>query len=207
MSLWRNGIFLFSPGAFLFIFLAVGITVLCVYFAKPPGNPPGTSIKFYNSGLVGTGSVGDRNTTTATCSAEAGRLSLKCSATPMFITYTTSSIEDFPTTYNFNADTIAVTNAAGNATIASSWNSALSGQELTKTLVAAGVFPGGTTGFYTGNITEGASNCTDWTFGGNSPTVRGRAGLASTIGIPTWYSSTSSQCDVQRPFMCVCVGK
>ncbi len=162
------------------------------------------SIKFYSSGASSDGLIGDRATTTSVCAARAGVLGLTCLFTPMFLSYTTSPLSDFPSVYAF-PPTVPLYSST-NTKVAVSWTAAVDGPTgLIQSLESAGVFPPSTGTYFTGTYTPLGlgDTCNDWTT--NSALIGGNCGLTTTTSYRQWFNNGNTKCSFILARMCMCV--
>jgi hypothetical protein len=171
---------------------------------RPTSMPTSVNKTYIFPGGTGTGALGTRATTTATCKATSDYAALvaagKCNQAVALLCYSLDSddIASMATHFSFSAaHTVA---GADGTVIATDWASFTTGP-LTNPITLAGI-PSGNfwTGCRSGGIVS-SIDCTNWSSA--SAGVTGKEGAADTT-TTGWIGSATTTCDTTLTMVCVC---
>jgi hypothetical protein len=168
---------------------------------KPTQNPTVATldiIMFYQGESESGGNIGDRDTSSQLCRTAANSQSLTCGVTPMLISYTSSTIESFPTTYGF---TVSSTLRSRTNVPFGTWQTAIIDRNIPVNLCIN--IPGVACGrlWWTG-IDSGVFRCNQWT----SASGGGLGVVGSTSNtVSGWINSGTSSCNNANTRLCLCL--
>lgn len=179
----------------------------CTRQGTPPTpSPTSPEIFVFNipSGIRPTnGILGNRATTSARCATAATSLSLTCSSTFQFLSYSGGdNINNLQTNFGIPASTAVKSYFPPNDILATDWNAFIT-TDLTKSLFASGAMDAAGD-YFTGGFT-GANNCNDWTYG-TFPTYSVTVGTTNSKFYPLPIERTTDVfCGLALQQMCVCL--